>query len=337
MTSFGKSARMCGTLAAAAIAVVAIVSAAPVVSPASAQSYPTRPVRFIVGNPPGGGTDIIGRAVAQGLSDIWGQPTIVENKPGAATIVAAEYVKNSPPDGYTIWVAADVGLANNLFLYSKLPYDPRKDFSLITRLIRVDQMLVVPTNFPVNSVKEFVDLMKKDGAKMNYGSPGVGDGGHIQMEWFKTVAGFQMEHIPHKGMGPVLQSMLAGDLQAVLISTLTVEQYIKSGKMKPIVISGKQRSKHYPDVQTLTEAGYPNVAFGYYLALVVPSGTPVDIINKIATDTKKVLNSQAFLAKYVEPFGYEIIGDTPAEFATFYKNDLIEVEKQVKASGAKAD
>ena len=333
MKSIGKRAAMLKAAGVAFAALMVVCFAAP----AHAQNYPTRPVKFIVGNAPGGGTDIIGRAVAAGLSEIWGQPTIVENKVGAATIVAAEFVKNAPADGYTVWVAADVGLANNLFLYSKLPYDPRKDFSLVTRLIRVDQMLVVPSNFPVSNLKEFVALMKKDGAKMNYGSPGVGDGGHIQMEWFKTVAGFDMLHIPHKGMAPVLQSMLAGDIQSVIISTLTSEQYIKSGKMKPIVISGKNRSKHFPDVQTLIEAGYPNVAFGYYLALVVPAGTPADIINKIAADTRKVLYSRAFLAKYVEPFGYEALGDTPAEFTAFYKNDLIEVEKQVKASGAKAD
>ncbi len=320
--------------ALAAFCAAAVVSFLP---PAAAQNYPTKPVRFIVAQPPGGGTDTIGRAVAAGLSELWGQPTIVENKPGANTIVGAEYVAHSAPDGYTIWVAGDVGLTHNLFMYSKLPYDPRKDFALITRLLRIHSLLIVPSSLPANNLKEFVALMKKDGAKMNYGSPGVGDPSHVGMEWFKVQAGFDMVHVPYKGMAPALQGMLAGEIQSVIVSVLTAEQHIKTGKVKPIAISGNVRSKTFPDVQTIPEQGYPNVSFSFWLALVAPAGTPPDIVKKIAADTHKVLYDPAFRAKYIDPFGYELLGDTPEEFAAFLKTDLIESEKKVKASGAKLD
>jgi tripartite-type tricarboxylate transporter receptor subunit TctC len=333
MTAFGrmKSRRL------AALLLVASSAVASLAFPAAAQNYPTKPVRFVVAQPPGGGTDTIGRAVAAGLSELWSQPTIVENKPGANTIVGAEYVARSPADGYTIWVAGDVGLTHNLFMYSKLPYDPRKDFALITRLLRIHSLLIVPSSLPANNLPEFVALMKKDGAKMNYGSPGIGDPSHIGMEWFKNQAGFDMVHVPYKGMAPALQGMLAGEIQSVIVSVLTGEQHIKTGKVKPIAISGNARSKTFPDVQTIPEQGYPNVSFSFWLALTAPAGTPPDIVKKIAADTRKVLYDPAFRAKYIDPYGYELLGDTPEEFAAFYKNDLIESEKKVKASGAKLD
>jgi tripartite-type tricarboxylate transporter receptor subunit TctC len=222
-------------------------------------------------------------------------------------------------------------------MYSKLPYDPRKDFALITRLLRIHSLLIVPSALPVSNLKEFVALMKKDGAKMNYGSPGIGDPSHIGMEWFKVQAGFDMVHVPYKGMAPALQGLLSGDLQSVIVSVLTSEQHIKTGKVKPIAISGNVRSNRFPDVQTIPEQGFPNISFSFWLALVAPAGTPQDIVNKISADTRKVLNDPAFRAKYIDPFGYEILGETPEQFAAFFKADLIESEKKVKASGAKLD
>jgi tripartite-type tricarboxylate transporter receptor subunit TctC len=302
-----------------------------------AQGYPTKPVRFIIGQTPGGATDIFGRAIAQGLSEMWGQPTIVENKPGANTIIAAEMVAHAAPDGYTIWVAGDVGLTHNLFMYSKLPYDPRKDFALITRLVKIHQMMIVPTALPANNIAEFVALMKKEGSRYNYASQGIGDPGHINMEWFKTVAGFDMVHIPYKGTPAAMQGLLANEAHVFIGSVLSTEQYIKTGRVKPMVISGKIRSSVYPDVPTLAEAGYPNVVFGIWLALVTAAGTPPDIVKKIADDTRKVMTNPAFRAKFIDPFEFETVNDSPEEFAAFQKADLIEAEKKVKASGAKLD
>jgi tripartite-type tricarboxylate transporter receptor subunit TctC len=316
------------------IALGALALAAPA---AAEDKYPSKPVRFIIGQPPGGATDTFGRAVADGLSRIWGQPTIVENKTGANTIVSAEYVVRSAPDGYTIWVASDGGYVNNVFLYSKLSFDPRKDMTPITRLVNVHQLLVAPASLPANNVKEFIALMKKDGSKYNYASPGVGDGGHINFEWFKTVAGFEMTHIPYKGTPPAMQGLLAGDAHAFLGSALSMDQYIKTGKIKPIVVSGSVRTSKYPDVGTLDEAGLSNVSFGFWLALAAPAGTPPAVVKKIADDTRKVMSDPAFRAKYVEPFGFNTVNDSPDEFAAFLKTAFTEAEKKVKASGAKLD
>jgi tripartite-type tricarboxylate transporter receptor subunit TctC len=317
----------------AALTGLAVLSAG---ASAFAQSFPTKPVKMVVPFAPGGATDTIGRSLAQGLSDLWGQPVIVENKPGANTIVGSEFLAKSDPDGYTIMVAGDAGLTHNLFLYSKLPYDPRTDFSLITRLLRVHSLLVVPTSLPVNNLKEFVALAKKNGANMNYGSPGVGDPSHIGMEWFRSVAGFEMVHVPYKGMGPALAAMLSGDIQALITSVISSQQHIQSGKIKPIVISGK-KSDRFPKLPTLAEEGYPDITFGFYLALVAPAKTPPAVIKKIADDTRKVMNDPAWRKKYIDAFGYELIADTPEEFAEFYKKDLIGAEKRVKISGAKLD
>ena len=306
-------------------------------APADAQNFPTKPVRLVIPFAPGGATDTIGRAVAQGLSDLWGQPVIGENKPGANTIVGSEFTAKAPGDGYTILIAGDAGLTHNLFMYSKLPYDPRKDFKPVIRILRVHSLIAVPSTMQVNNLKEFVALMKKDGAKMNYGSPGVGDPSHIGMEWFRSVAGFDMQHVPYKGMGPALQGMLSGEIQALITSVISSEQHIKAGKVKPIVISGSKRSDSLPNVPTLTEEGYAGITLGFWLALVVPASTPDDIVKKISDDTRKVLNDPAFRAKYITPYGYEVIADTPAEFAAFYKEDLVAAEKRVKISGAKLD
>ena len=333
-----KTRRNRPVLPTALLAALAAAAAALCAAPsAQAQNFPTKPVKLIIPFAPGGATDTIGRAVASGLCELWGQPVIGENKPGANTIVGSEFTAKQPGDGYTILIAGDAGLTHNVFMYSKLPYDPRKDFKPVIRILRVHSLIAVPASLPVNNLKEFVALMKKDGAKMNYGSPGIGDPSHIGMEWFRSVAGFDMVHVPYKGMGPALQGMLSGELQGLITSVISSEQHIKSGKIKPIVISGNKRSDSLPNVPTLTEEGYPGITLGFYLALVVPASTPDDIVKKISDDTRKVLNDPAFRAKYITPYGYEVIADTPAEFAAFYKEDLVAAEKRVKISGAKLD
>ncbi len=204
-----------------------------------AQSYPDKPVRFIVPFPPGGAVDTVGRLVAAGLSKAWGQPVVVENKPGAASNLGTEFVAHSKPDGYTIMIASDPALTMNMHVYDKLPFDPEKDLTPITQLINVHSALAVPATLPVNSVKEFVDYMKKNGSTQNYGSPGVGDASHIGMEWIKNeTGGFPMTHLPYSGMGPAVQGLISGDHQALIVSIVTVQQHVQSGKVKLLAVSG---------------------------------------------------------------------------------------------------
>ena len=316
-----------------AMGVLLVAGSLSLASNAEAQNYPTKPVTMIVPHPPGAATDGIARGVAQGLSKLWGQTIIVENKPGANQILAAEYTARSAPDGYTILVVADAPVAMNQYLYAKLPYNPDKDLMPITRWVEVHSALIVQASLPVSNAKEFVGYMKQNGSKLNYSSPGFGDNSHINMEWFKKVAGFEMLHIPYVGMAAAVQALLTGDAQAVICSIITADQHIKTGKLKPLAISGSVRSSLYPNMQTFTEAGYPNVSSSFLLGLVAPAGTPAPIIAKIAADTKKVLFDPAFRAKYTTPFEYEMGGDGPEEFAAYIKKKQAMWETRIKAAG----
>jgi tripartite-type tricarboxylate transporter receptor subunit TctC len=262
---------------------------------------------------------------------------IVENKPGANQIVGMEFGKNAAPDGYTVVLTGEAGITFNRYMYSKLPYDTMRDFAPVSRIVQVNAFLAVPTSLPANNAKEFVDLMKKDGAKMNFGSPGVGDPMHVGMAWFKNAAKFDLQHVPYKGSAAALTGMLSGETHAMLTSSLSAEQHIKAGKVKVIVVSGKRRSPAFPNIQTLAEAGYPDVVFGYYLALLAPKGTPAPILQKIAADTGKVMGDPAFRAKYIDPFDFELVNDTPDEFAAFLKDDIVKAEQKIAISGAKID
>ncbi len=315
------------------VVIVALASGLQLGSPAEAQTYPTKPVTMIVPHPPGAATDGIARGVAQGLSKMWGQTIVVENKPGANQILATEYTARATPDGYTLQVVADAPLAMNQFLYAKLPYNPDKDLVPITRWVEVHSALVVPSSLPVNTAKEFVEYMKIHGAKMNYSSPGFGDNSHINMEWFKKVAGFEMLHIPYVGAAPALQALLTGDAQAMICSIITANQHIQTGKLKPLAISGSVHSSLYPQMQTFAEAGYPTVSSSFLLGLVAPAGTPGPIITKIAADTKKVLFDPAFRAKYTDPFEYQMGGEGPEEFAAYIKKKQAMWQERIKAAG----
>ena len=317
------------------IAVLATIGLLGLTMGVLAQNYPSKPVRIVVPFPPGGSTDIIGRALADGLSKMWNQPVVVENKPGSSQFVGTIYVENSAPDGYTILLANDASLESNLFLYAEVPYNPRK-FELITRLVQVHEMLVVTPSLPVNSFKEFVEYAKKND-KMFYSSPTMGSPEHLGMESIKVTAGFKMNHVPYKGMAPAIQGLLTGDVQALVVSALAGGAQIKAGKMKPLAIAGDKRSASLPDVPTFKELGYPDIALGFWQALVAPNGTPNAIVEKISADVRAIMNSEDFRKRYVEPFEYTVIGDTPAEFRAYYAQSLPKAEKRVKDSGTKLE
>jgi tripartite-type tricarboxylate transporter receptor subunit TctC len=304
---------------------------------AQAQNYPTKPVRLVLPLAAGGGTDVMARPIALRLTEMWGQQVIVENRPGANQIVGMEYVSKAAPDGYTILLAGEAGVTFNKYMYSKLPYDSLKDFEGISRIVEAKAFLAVPASLPANNAKEFIALMKKQGEKMNYGSPGIGDPMHLGMESFKSAAGFPLLHVPYKGAAAAQVGLLSGETHAQITTALSADPHIKAGKMKLIVISGTRRSPAFPEVETLAEAGFPNTKFGYYLALMAPKGTPAPILRKIAADVKTVMNEPAFRSKYVDPYDFDLINDTPEEFTEFLKRDIVAAEKTVKESGARLD
>ncbi len=327
-----KTSRLRAPLRMIVLAAIGLLGSVPI---AAAQGFPSKPVHLVVPFPPGGGTDIVARGLAEGLRKIWNQPIIVENKPGAGQFVGSMYVENAAPDGYTILVANDAGLEYNLFLYSELPYNPRK-YTFVTRLVQIHEMLVVPSSLPVNSFKEFVEYATRND-KLFFSSPTIGSPEHIGMEALKVATGFKMSHVPYKGMAPAIQGLLTGDVQGLVTSVLAVGPHVKSGKLKPLAIAGEKRSASIPDTPTFRELGYPDITLGYYLALVAPPNTPAEIANKIAADTKTVLDSPEFRQRFVEPYEYSVIADTPSQFASYYQGNLPKAEKRVKDSGAKLE
>ena len=303
---------------------------------AHSQAYPSKPIRVVVPYTAGGPADLLVRALGQKLNDAWGQQIIVENKPGANEIIAAQDVARSPADGYNWLVASDAVYSLNPYLYSKLPYDPVKDFVPVSRLVTANLMLVVRPDFPAGSVKEFIDYAKKNPGKLNYGSVGAGGVNHLAMAWFNTQNGLDMQHVPYKGLVQGLQDIMTSRLDVMFAVIGGAAPHLKAGKMKGLAVSGKSRHPLIPDVPTFAEAGLPNFDASFYFALAAPAGTPRDIVSKFGAESAKIINTAEFKERLTN-LGFEPVGDTPEQFAAFLRQDREIAAKKVQASGAKLD
>lgn len=309
-----------------------------VCSVANAQSvFPNKPVRILFGAVAGGPIDVALRGAAEKLSAIWGQPVIVDNRPGANQNIAMDVTAHSAPDGYTIGLFDNSALASNIYLYSKLSFDPVTDLVPITRLFQVSLAVLVKGDMPVNNLKEFVALMKRDGKKYNYGSTGDGGVIHIGFENWKRAAQFDIVHIPYKGIAPVMQDMLNGSVDATLAVTIAAMPYLASKRVKVLAIAAPRRAAILPDVPTAAEAGFPEVSLNIYYGFAAPKGTPPEIVAKIQESVKQVLSDKAFLDKSILPYAYVPIGDTSQQFARQLKEDRTEAEKSIRAIGVKLD
>jgi tripartite-type tricarboxylate transporter receptor subunit TctC len=321
----------------AVLSLVAIASLSLAAAGAGAQPYPAKPVRIVVPYTAGGPADVLVRGLGQRLSEKWGQQVVVDNKPGANEIVAAEHVAKSPPDGYTLLLASDAVYTLNQSLYSKLPYDPLKDFTPVGRLVTTHLMLVTRPDFPASSVKEFIDYAKKNPGKLSYGSVGAGGVNHLAMSWFNSVNGLQMEHVPYKGLVQGLQDIVTGRLDAMFAVIGGALPFIQSNKLKTLAVSGKARNSVIPNVPTFAEVGYPDFDASFYFAIAAPAGTPRDVVTRFANDAREIVNSQEFKDKYLTNLGFEPVSDTPDAFAAFLVNDRKVAAEKVKVSGAKLD
>ena len=302
-----------------------------------AQNYPTKPVKIVIPFAAGGPADVMVRAIAQKLGDTLGQAVVVDNKPGANEIIGADFVAKSTPDGYTLLVASDGAYSLNQSLYPKIPYDPAKDFAPIGKLATGQLMLVTRADFPANSVGEFIDYVKAHPGKLNYASIGAGGVNHLASAWFNNIHGLQMEHIAFKGLPAAVQELMAGRIDAMFSVTGGVASYLDSGKVKPLAISGKTRQPAAPKVPTFNEVGYPNFDASYYFGVVAPRGTPIEITQRLSKEINLIVNTNDFKAKYLQPLGFEAVGDTPEQFAAFMKIDHELGAQKVKISGAKLD
>lgn len=304
---------------------------------AQAQGYPTKPIRIVLPYSAGGPADVMVRAISQKLGDSWGQPFIVDNKPGANEIIAADIVAKSPGDGYTFLVASDGAYSLNQNLYPKIPYDPVKDFVPVAKLAVGNLMLVTRPDFPAANVKEFIDYVKRNPGKLNYGSIGAGGVNHLASAWFNSINGLQMEHVAFKGLPPAVQELMAGRIDAMFAVTGGVAPFLESNKIKALAVSGRNRQPAAPNVPTFAEVGYPTFDASYYFGVVAPKGTPPEISARFARDMSKVINTAEFKSKYLQPLGFEAVGDTPEQFATFLKSDRELGAQKVKVSGAKLE
>ncbi|MEO5661416.1 MAG: tripartite tricarboxylate transporter substrate binding protein [Polaromonas sp.] len=304
---------------------------------AQAQAYPSQPIKIVVPYGAGGGIDVMSRLVGERLSQRLGQPVLIDNRPGGGTLLAAEQVARSAPDGYTLMVTTDSTMTINPHLYAKLPYDPVKDFAPITQLVFLNQLLLENPAVPANDLKELIAYAKANPGKLNYGSYGSGSQPHLAMEMFKSQAGLDIVHIPYKGLTQTVPATIAGDVQLTFSGAASSQAYIKSGRLKALAVGGKNRLELLPDVPTFTESGFPDVPANAWFGLFAPAGTPHGIVMKLHDEVVRILRDPAFVQKELIAKGYELIASTPEEFAAFLVADSVRNARAVKISGAKVE
>src|SRR3954470_5589385 len=304
---------------------------------AQAQAWPAKPVRLVVAYPPGGGIDVMGRQIAEKLTGMWGQPVVVENKPGANTIVASEAVAKSPADGYTVLLTTDATFSINPHLYAKLPFDTQRDFIPVTMLVLLQQLLVANPSLPANTLEELIALAKAKPGTINYASYGRGSQPHLSGEMLKYKAGIDLVHVPYKGISLAVPAVMAGEVQLTFAGIASSNAPLKSGRIKALPIGGSKRSPLFPDVPTFAELGYPEVETHAWFCLFLPAGSPKEAVSRIYLDTKKILDEPEFRQKQLIDRGYEVAGSSPDEFAAYISKDRESRGRAVKISGAKAE
>lgn len=304
---------------------------------AAAQAFPAKPVRLVIPYPPGGLVDVVGRAIAADIAKVWGQPLVVENRPGGNQIIAAEHVARSPADGYTILVLDKSGMVINPILYSKLPYDPTKDFVPVLNLMRTPTVLIVHPQVPANSLSELVQLAKSKPEEITYGTFGAGSVTHIDTEAFSRQAGIKMRHIPYKGIAEVLPAVASGQIQIAMSGVPPMLPLAKQGRVKVFASATAARSPQLPEVPTFAEAGFPGFLSDAWFGVVAPAGTPRAIVERIAGDIGKVIAAPEFNNKYISGAGMELLNQPTEAFAEVIRADASAYGSRVRALNLKLD
>jgi len=309
-------------------------------APAAAQAqggWPAKPVRIVVAYPPGGGIDVMSRQIAEKLTAAWGQPVVVENRPGANTIVATDAVAKSGADGYTVLMTTDATFSINPHLYAKLPFDTQKDFIPVTMLVLLQQLLVAHPSLPAGTLPELIALAKAKPGSINYASYGSGSQPHLSGEMLKYKAGIDLVHVPYKGICLAVPAVMAGEVQLTFAGIATSSAPLKSGRIKAIAIGGTKRSPLFPDVPTFAELGYPEVETHAWFGLFLPAGSPKEAVSRLYADVKRIIDDPEFRQKQLVDRGYEPIGSSPEEFSAYIVKDRESRGRAVKISGAKAE
>ncbi|MGA0024819.1 MAG: Bug family tripartite tricarboxylate transporter substrate binding protein [Burkholderiales bacterium] len=300
---------------------------------AFAQNYPSRPIRFIVGFPPGGTNDIVARIFAPRLAEGMGQQVVVENRGGANTAIASELFVRTPPDGYTIMLNGP-GHATNPSLI-KLNFDSIRDFTFVTLVAESQNLLVTHPSLPVKSVKELIAFSKKRPGEINYGSSGIGTTVHLSAELFKYMTGVKWVHVAYKGGGPGLTGLLSGEVSLYFGNVPTVINQVRRGKLRALAVTGPKPSSAAPGIPTVAEAGVPGYEVTAWYGLSLPAKTPQPIVDRMSKEAVRALNDPG-LRKRLTELGADAVGNTPAEYAAFIQREMDKWAKVIKAAGIKA-
>ena len=306
----------------------------PLCASAYAADYPQRPIRLIVPFAAGGGLEITARSIGQKLTEKRGQSIVIDNRPGAATIVGSEIAAKASPDGYTLLMITTT-FAINPSLYGKLPYDPVREFAPVTQINSVPNILVVNPSIPAHSVRELIALAKAKPGQLNYASAGSGTSPHLAAELFKTMAGIEMTHIPYKGIPPAVTDVIAGRVTMLMTTTISAAPHVKSGRLRALAITSPKRLAAMPEVPAIGETvpGYEADAFQ---GMVAPAGVPREIVRQLADDIAAIVRLPEIRERIIAD-GAEPIGSTPEAFGAFLKKEMLKWGKVVKESGARPD
>ena len=303
---------------------------------AGAQAWPTRAVRLIVPFPVGSTPDIVARTLGSKLSEAWGQPVIIDNKPGAGGNIGTAEAARALRDGYTLVIGSNGPIAVNPTLYKDLPYQPARDLKPISLLAAAPQMLAVHPSVPAHDLKQFIDYARANPDKLSYGSVGAGSASHLTMELLKSQAKVSLVHVPYKGFPPAVQDLLSGQIQATFAIVPAVLPQVRSGRLRGLAVTSARRTALAPDVATIAEQGLPQFDATAWQGLLSPAGIPPDAFERIARDTQKAMQLPD-VRQILESQGFEVIGSTPQEFAAFLKAETTKWTRVVQSTGAKAE
>ena len=301
----------------------------------AADTYPSRPIRMIVAYPPGGGTDQVGRVMADQLSQTLGQNVVVDNRGGATGNIGTELAARAVPDGYTLLMGNVAPNAVNVSLFKKLGFDPVKDFAPVSLVAVTPNILVTNPSIPVKTVKELIAYAKAKPGALNFPSAGVGSSSHLAGEMLKSMTGISMVHIPFKGGGPALVAVIAGEVQIMFATMPAAMPHVKSGKVKPVAVTTAKRSQAMPDLPTIAESGVKGYEASTWYGLLAPARTPQAIVTRLHGDTVKILAGPT--RQRLEVQGFEPEGGTPAEFTAYIKSEIIKWAKVIKEAGIPAE
>jgi tripartite-type tricarboxylate transporter receptor subunit TctC len=308
-------------------------------TPARAQtvaSYPSKPIKLIVPFPPGGSTDILARTLGQKLNEAWGQPVIIDNRGGAGGSIGADLAAKSPADGYTLMMGHIGTLAVNVSLYSKLPYDPVRDFTPVSMVAVVPNVLVVNPSLPAKSVPELIAYAKANPGKLDYSSGGNGSAAHLALEYFKLQSRTFIVHVPYKGTAPSVVDVIGGQVSMTMTGAPAVMPHVKSGRLRALAVSSAKRLEALPDIPTIAEAGIPGFEATQWYGIVTPAGTPSAVVQKLNTEINKIMQSKEMRDR-LNAEGAIASPGTPEQFGAYIKAEIARWATVIKAAGMKVD